>query len=325
VIDISESRLIQLAGARVFGKGLALYERGGVQSSSTDGNRTQAVVQDREAHTVVLRHTPRVLEGECDCEASGGVDFCVHCVAAALALQDRLSTSKSVSKRAAMTAIRGYLSSLSHGALLDEFLEVLGQDRDLRDELYQQSRFASGGVSYPELKGMIERIDLDGEPWERPKVRACFQRFTSLLQRLQAATGSLEPLILLRTSEFAIDRFDGLTQVTDEYFDAPETLSELLGELHRRALRGVDWPATALAGYLMDRYLADSWHPIQGDADLYVIELGASVTDALIVEIDERLGRSDPASETDTVATGWDRVALETLKSNLQALLAEET
>jgi uncharacterized Zn finger protein len=126
VIDITESLLIRLAGVRAFGQGLSRYDKGGVQNVVTAGKLTKAIVQGHGTHKVVLRHSHSIIEGECDCEASGGIDFCQHCVAVAFSLQDEISTNKPVTKRQAMTAIRRHMAALSHEELLDQFMNLIG-------------------------------------------------------------------------------------------------------------------------------------------------------------------------------------------------------
>jgi uncharacterized Zn finger protein len=138
VIDITESLLIRLAGVRAFRRGLSRYTEGGVQNVVTAGRLTEAIVQGRDSHKVLLRLTPTMIEGECDCEASGGIDFCQHCVAVALSLQDRSSTSKAASKRQAMTAIRRHMAALSHEELLEQLMNLIGEDRLLRNALFKE-------------------------------------------------------------------------------------------------------------------------------------------------------------------------------------------
>jgi uncharacterized Zn finger protein len=138
VIDITESLLIRLAGVRAFGRGLSRYTEGGVQNVVTAGRLTESIVQGRDSHKVLLRLTPTMIEGECDCEASGGIDFCQHCVAVALSLQDRSSTSKAASKRQAMTAIRRHMAALSHEELLEQLMNLIGEDRLLRNALFKE-------------------------------------------------------------------------------------------------------------------------------------------------------------------------------------------
>ena len=177
MIDITESLLVRLAGIRAFGRGLSRYTEGGVQNVVTTDKMTRAVVRGRDSHEVVLRHTPTMIEGECSCEASGGIDFCQHCVAVALFLQDKSSTSKAFNKRQAMTAIRRYMAALSHDELLEQFMALIGEDRLFREDVLQRVQFASGGLSFADLKKMIANIEVNGEPWENAAVRAFFVGF----------------------------------------------------------------------------------------------------------------------------------------------------
>lgn len=87
MIEIDESLLVRLAGVRAFGQGLHCFEEGGVRDVVTTETTSNAIVQDVRPHTVCLRHSHRMMEGECDCDESDGIEFCQHCVAVALHLQ----------------------------------------------------------------------------------------------------------------------------------------------------------------------------------------------------------------------------------------------
>lgn len=243
MIDITESLLLRLAGVRAFGRGLSRYTEGGVQNVVTAGKLTEAVVRGRDTHKVVLRHTPTMIEGECDCEASGGIDFCQHCVAVALALQDKSSKTKAVSKRQAMTAIRRHMAALSHEELLEQFMNLIGEDRLLRDALFQRVQFASGGLSFADLKKMIANIEVNGEPWEDTAVRTFFEDFEKILLRIREFADRLDSLVLLRALEFAVQHFNAETQHTGDYAehsDSWDATAELLFELYRDAVSRLD-------------------------------------------------------------------------------------
>jgi hypothetical protein len=318
VIDVDEALLIRLAGVRAFGQGMNCFDDGRVSSLETSEQSTRAVVRGGETHEVRLRHTHSIIEGECDCEASGGIDFCQHCVAVALALQEKRSPKKPVAKRRAMTVIRRHLSELSHEVLLDEMMKVVGQDRSLRDDFFQKIQIASGALSYADLKGMISRIELRGEPWEFKKVRAFFATFESFLLSITENVDQLDPIVLLRAVEFAVRRLDGEARFTDEYGDFSEFCRELVFNLHRVAVSRLDWSPAELASYLVDRYLSENWHPVQSDADLYVTDLGDAFQRAILSEIDMRLIE---ASSSDDGGSESVRDELEALKA--MAVVAE--
>ena len=271
MIDITESLLIRLAGIRAFGRGLSRYTEGGVQNVVTTDKMTRAVVRGRDSHEVVLRHTPTMIEGECSCEASGGIDFCQHCVAVALFLQDKSSTSKAFNKRQAMTAIRRYMAALSHDELLEQFMALIGEDRLFREDVLQRVQFASGGLSFADLKKMIANIEVNGEPWENAAVRAFFVGFENMLLRIREFADRLDSLVLLRALEFAVQHFNVQTELTGDYpehSDAWDASAELLYELHRDAVSRLDWAPVELESYLKDRCQSERWHPAQWREDM---------------------------------------------------------
>ena len=318
MIDIDETLLIRQAGVRGFAQGMHCFEEGHVSSLETSEKSTRAVVHGGETHDVRLRHTHSMIEGKCDCEASGGIDFCQHCVAVALALQEKRSPKKPVAKRRAMTVIRRHLSKLSHEALLDELMKVVGQDRSLRDDFFQNIQFASGALSYADLKDMIGRIELDGEPWDFKEVRAFFETFESFLLRINEYADQLDSIVLLRGVEFAVQRLDGEARFTDEYGEFSGFCRELLFNLHRVAISRLDWSPTDLATYLMDRYLSDNWHPVQSDADLYVTDLGDAFQRALLSEIEMRLAEVSSSDDGESEAVRNELEALKALAADAE-------
>jgi uncharacterized Zn finger protein len=275
VIDITESLLFRLAGVRAVGQGLSRYDKGGVQNVVTAGKLTKAIVQGHGTHKVVLRHSHSIIEGECDCEASGGIDFCQHCVAVAFSLQDEISTNKPATKRQAMTAIRRHMAALSHEELLEQFMNLIGEDRLLRDALFQRVQFASGGLSFAVLKKMIANIEVNGEPWEDTAVRTFFEDFEKILLCIREFADRLDSLVLLRALEFAVQHFNVETQHTGDYAehsDSWDASAELLFELHRDTVSRLDWAPVELESYLKDRCLSEDWHPAQWREDMREVE-----------------------------------------------------
>ena len=271
MIEITESLLIRLAGVRAFGQGLSRYNEGGVRNAVTEEKLTEAIVQDCSSHKVVLRHSHSMIEGECDCEASGGIDFCQHCVAVALSLQERSSTAKPVTKRQAMTAIRRHMAAMSHEDLLEQFMNLVGEDRSLRNSLLQRVQFASGGLSFADLEKMIANIELNGEPWEHKAVRAFFEEFENILLCIREFADRIDSLVLLRAVEFAVQHFNVETEQTGSYGDWSDywdASTELLYALHLNAVNRLNWAPADLESYLKDRCLSEDWHPAQWREDM---------------------------------------------------------
>ena len=288
LININEALLIRLAGVTAFGRGLHLFEEKCVHSFVTAEKCTDAVVHEQQLHKVRLRHTHRMIEGACDCEASDGIEFCHHCVAVALGLQERQAPAKSIDKRGALRRIRQHLSRLTHEALLSEFLAAIKEDRHLRDDLLQKVTLASEQLSYQELKQMIDDVSLDDYLYEAPEIRSYFQCLESMLVRLVEIAEKLDPLIFLRGVECAIRRLNEDLGLIEDFGDFRELSIDLLIDLHRKAIGRLDWLPNELASYLVDRRQGDGWHPFDDLPILYEEDLGEAFCEALAQEVESR-------------------------------------
>ena len=288
MIEIDESLLVRLAGARAFGQGLQCFEEDCVRDVVTTDATTNALVQDVRQHTVCLRHTHRMMEGECDCEVSDGIEFCQHCVAVALHLQEQQTPAKSIDKRGALRQIRRHLSTLTHEELVDEFLETIKQDRALRDDWMQKARFRSEALSYSELKEMIDAVGAEDFLYEPREIRTYFHALEAMLARLTEFADKLDRLVLLRSVEHAIRRFNADFALIDYAGDFAELGMDLLTDLHRAATKRLTWTPSELASYLVDRGIAEHWHPFGSLAVLYCDDLGVAFQEAALAEIESR-------------------------------------
>jgi hypothetical protein len=319
LIEIDESMLVRLAGARAFGQGLQCYEKGGVRDVVTTGTATSALVQG--TYTVRLRHTHRIMEGECGCEVSDGIDFCQHCVAVALHLQDQQKPSRPIDKRGALRRIRRHLSALSQEELLDRFLETIEQDRALRDDLLQEARLASGALQYADLHKMIDAVATDDYLYELREIRDFFKGLESMLLRLGEFADKLDPLVLLRSVEHAVRRLNVDIGMIDWVEDFPECSMDLLVDLHRKAIGRLNWTPEETASYLVDRGTAESWHPFSALAVLYCEDLGAAFQEAAVAEIESRRNAFETA-DTAGIDQAQRRELLEELAENVEAATA---
>ena len=281
--------LIKLAGAGAFGRGLHYFEEGRVNDFESTERSTTAIVHGTHPYNVRLRHTHRMLEGACDCPASDSIDFCKHCVAVALVMQESQAPRRSNDKRSALRGIRQYLSRKTREELTEELIGIAKHDRELRDDLLQKARFASETLSYSELKKMITRVTPEEYLWEFREVRAYFQGFEAILARIADIADLLEPLVLLRSVEYAIRRLEIVLETIDDSGDCREESMEMLLQLHRNAISQLDWTPSELASYLVERSLTDCWHPFQEAPDLYRDLLNDASRAAVFAEIESRL------------------------------------
>ena len=316
--------LVRLAGVRAFGQGLCCFDAGGVRDVVTTKTTTNALVQDACQHTVRLRYTHRMLEGECACDISDGIEFCQHCVAVALHLQAQQAPAKHIDKRGALRQIRRHLSTLSHEDLLHEFLEAIGQDRALRDDLLQKVRLSSEALSYSELEKMIDAVGAVDYLYELPEIRGYFQGLESMLARLREFADKLDPLVLLRSVEHAIRRFNVDLELIDYAEDFPELSMDILLDLHRAAIGRLNWPPSELASYLVDRGIAEQWHPFGSLAVLYREDLGGAFHEAADADIQARLAGLTEASAVGIIDPQHTRRRLRELQTHLNQRIVSD-
>ena len=289
MIEIDETLLIRLAGARAFGRGLHCFEEGRISGIESTESRTTAIVHGCHQYNVRLRHTHRMLEGACDCSASDGIDFCKHCVAVALVLHERQAPTKSMDKRSALREIRRYLSQKTHEGLIEELISLAKQDRELRNDLLEKVQFASETISYTKLRKMIKHVMPREDLWEYREIRAYFQNLESMLARITEFAEQLPPLVLLRAVEYAIRRLDIVLESINDPGDYWEVTMEMLLGLHLHVISRLGWPQSDLASYLVDRSLGDSWHPFQYDPYVYMDHIGDDFRVTISAEIESRL------------------------------------
>lgn len=281
MIEADEGILIRLAGNRAFGRGALLFEAGRVSSVSTTNTSASAVVHDSHSHNVQLRRSHRAVEGECDCEVSDGIDFCQHCVALALHMQQMQTGVRKADKRGAMRRVRSFLSELTHEELLEEFLGAVKADRSLRDDLLQKATFASERLTYVELRKIIDEVSPDEHLNEVREIKAYFQKLESVLVRLATVAEQLDPLVLLRVVEHAIRRRNEDLRVIDDFDYCQELSTDMLVDLHFKAIGGLNWAPKDLAEYLLDCAMGEGWHPFDEWSELYEDDLGEAFSKAL--------------------------------------------
>lgn len=198
-----------------------------------------------------------------------------------------------------------------------EFLAIIGNDRALRDDLFQKTQFASGALSYADLRKMIEDTAPQEELADFREVRVYLERFDTVLYRIAEHADQLDTLVLLRATECAIKQLNLELAAVNDYGDLGWQTMETLGHLHRIAVGRLAWSPAEIAAYLVDRAQTDSWHPFKWDADLYASDLGDPFCRALVDELDSRL---DDRADSDLNATANredTRDRLEEIRANL--------
>jgi hypothetical protein len=287
--NIDENRLITLAGARAFARGLLLFENRRVRNLTTDEARISAGVEDDQCYSATIRPTPRTIDGVCDCAESDGIDFCRHCVAVALAAQAKADTAKPITKKRGMTAVRRYLSGLSREELQGEFMALIHDNPKIRRELLEKVQLASNTTSFAVLRTMIENAVPREDLWDVRAIEAAFCRFDAMLAKLLDAAERIGTVVFLRATEYAIRCFNDDLATLDDFGDFHEHSREKLRELHQRATSRLDWGPADLIAYLIERSIQPDWHPFSDEPYDYVLRQARIDGPGIMAAIDARL------------------------------------
>jgi len=146
-MNIDDGLLLRLAGEKAYMRGLNYFLDGAVLALEQDDNRIFAKVQGHHLYQVSLQLTARQLDGHCNCPKSGGVGFCMHCVAVAMAYQAARRTQGAQVEMDDLSRIEAYLRQQDWQSLLGYLLKIIAADDRLRSSWARKADTESGGLS----------------------------------------------------------------------------------------------------------------------------------------------------------------------------------
>ncbi len=255
-----------LVGDAVFKRGRRMLEDDRVGPLERSGERTTAVVSGPTAHTASVHKTPRGYEGACDCPASDGFDFCAHCIAVALAAEQRDSARRRAATGTPQERLRVYLIDRSHAELVDLLAKAAAQFPPLGERLQLRSDVATGAVDLRALKKRVTAALPLRDIWQRAKVRAYFSHAVTALTDLVDIADAVPPQTLLAVSEYAIERLVRVLERVDDSDGHRWFVQDRIRELYGIALGRSGLSPEARAEHLLEQVLADPTDAFNGGA-----------------------------------------------------------
>ncbi|MGI9278639.1 MAG: hypothetical protein ACR2PX_03295 [Endozoicomonas sp.] len=248
--EITDQQLVKLAGEKAFSRGKDYYQEGRVGDLSIQGQRVGAEVSGSEVYQVNLVYTQSALDGSCNCPASDSIDFCKHCVAAAMVLRDKVSVPHVKKGAQATDVLEAYLLQMPKEELVGHFVEMIDGSRAVREEWLLKAETAVGIMDRKTIRKRITAaIPYNRHYFRYAQVRQYFANVEHVLSSLEpplkklAATDQMELLDyamsrIVRALETVDDsggfRFDPIAQIQRLYVEAFGALSwsEELKALH---------------------------------------------------------------------------------------------
>ncbi len=283
-----EAQLLRLAGDAAYHRGVAYHQDGRVSGLSVKGGRIAATVRGTRPYRVRLRRTPRGLEGGCDCPASEGFDFCKHCVAVGLAVQERDHARARAASGTVDDRVRVYLSGLSPDELVDLLAEALSGNRELRERIVMRADLATGVLDVGGLKKRITAALPLRDVWHYRQVRRYFERARAAIDGIEDVADQLPAEDLLAAVAHAIGRLNRVLGRVDDSGGYRFGVQNALRALHRRALEALPWTPDEKAGHLLDLVLEDDYDFFSGAPGDYSDTLGAAGLEAFFAQAQAR-------------------------------------
>lgn len=252
--QLADSHLITLAGKAAFDRGVAYFQQGHVVSWQQSGKHIIASVEGSESYEVNLVLAKRGLEGSCDCPASEGIDFCKHCVAAALAYRTEQAEHQRLLDGNEMDRIRAYLQQLDKESLIESLETLIDNDPALYQRWSLRADAVLGKLDHKALKKRITAaFPINRDLFRYAQVRAYFDKAEHVIDTLAEQIPQLPSDKALTLVEYALTRMSRALETIDDSGGFRFACEYTLQTLHVQTLKRLDWGAEALAAYLFDK------------------------------------------------------------------------
>ncbi|MBN3561972.1 SWIM zinc finger family protein [Aliamphritea spongicola] len=250
--DFSPELLSHLAGAAQFEAGQALQHT--VQDWLEHPDLITGLVSDPYTHTchsVQLRWPRQQLEGSCDCPVSEGFEFCQHCVALALSVQQSRNTSAGTTT-AEQGTVLSYLAGLPKHQLIRQLQQLTANDPKLERQLIRQAQIARGSVDIAGLRKQITQALPYRKLSQRQKIRSYFEHACNELTDLNSCLDALPAEAAFKLCEYTLERLNQVLMRFDpQGYQHP--CAELSCRQYTRQLLRQNWPAEQLATFVLEQ------------------------------------------------------------------------
>lgn len=279
---LTAGEVAQLAGPRSYARGIGYHDDGRVELESQTDGRVDALVRGTMPYGVALWIKGRTVDWSCTCPMGESGEFCKHCVAVALALQEGDDKKKPRGRRKAATRrpevdLRDYVRSLAASELADLLMEQVDTDWRLRERLTARAAASAGS-------GIDERL------WRR-RLEAAFEPDGGFVDYRDAPTWAagiedvldgLDELVeaghagaVITLVEHAYRLAGGAVQYVDDSDGWITNITAHLGETHLRACEAASPDPVELARRLADLELTSELQTFHRAAAVYAEVLGA--------------------------------------------------
>jgi tetratricopeptide (TPR) repeat protein len=266
--------LRELAGAKVFARGVAYHRDGQVEILSIKPRRVLAQVAGTEDYRTELRGDGEDIEGECSCPAFEDFGFCKHMVATGLAANDLPADAGDGA--GALARIRDHLKEKGVDALVEMILDLVERDPALFRKLDAAAAAIHGDDKTlgARLRKMIDNATRTGDFVDYGEASGWAAQVDSVLDGIAGLASGARAGLALELAERAIDRIEQAVESIDDSDGHCSMLLERARDIHLAAIHEVRPEPIRLARDLFAREMKDEYGTFDGAVVLYGDALG---------------------------------------------------
>jgi hypothetical protein len=267
--------LRDIAGEKVFARGIAYQEDGHVEIVTFDRARVLARVAGSEVYRCELAGAGKKFSGECSCPAFSDWGFCKHLVATGLAA-NCLGSGALEEASSRFAKIREHLRAKGVEALVEMVVGLAERDPSLLKELELAAAAATADdkTLLAQFKKAITEATRTRGFVEYRNMRGWVQGIESLLDRIAGLVEAGRAALVLQLLDHFFARMDEAHNEVDDSDGGGGDMYAKAREIHLAACRQAKPDSVALARALFAREVDSDWEFFHGASEAYEDVLG---------------------------------------------------
>jgi uncharacterized Zn finger protein len=260
----------QQASSDSYRLGVALYQTNQVSRLSVDDDTVTAVVSGRHDYRVSLVVQGDSIDNDCTCPAAAYQNFCKHCVAVALQLNNT-SVEDRVNEKNQQKALQSWFKQKSVDELTDIVMGYVNASPNEQDKWQLTMRHSEKSLDNKELQELINKALPVEEVWDWHQVEEYFTHAETMFETILPAIKLCE---VAQQWQLVLNALQLLNEVIEHIDDSGDYRYALEGKLKESLVdvfTVLPWSTEKKAQWLFGHYLSSSYDispEIPGDFSL---------------------------------------------------------